>query len=290
MRRQEASTNQRQDNRSTWTNHETTVIPSAFFSAIFFAITRAPMGDAREIGGWLLLCSRSDPTKLHLDEDGVTFILPPGCDDVASAIADGDRLFESWSDGSMRAAHKLRGWRAAAGAVTGDRLGSREQFPEYVDVCLVSDGLKRAIDAITGGADSLDELTGGTCVVRLEPFHVDVFEDALRAADAGRIKTLPTSRQLDVCAAASASASASVAGSGGGGKSRAAGKRAAPASEPSAKARGKRPANSAPKSAVEPTPDPARAEPAEPKKRHCCQKPAQVTADCAVMAARWIKM
>ncbi len=218
------------------------------------------MGDAREIGGWLLLCSRSDPTKLFLDEDGVTFILPPGCDEVASAIADGDRLFESWSDGSTRAANKLRGWRAAAGAVADGRLGSREQFAEYVDVCLVGDGLKRAIDVITGGADSLDKLTGGTCVVRLEPFHVEVFEDALRAADAGRIKTLPTSRQLDVRAAASASASASVAGSGGGGKSRAAGKRAAPASEPSAKARGKRPANSAPKSAVEPTPEAPRLE------------------------------
>ena len=140
------------------------------------------MGDAPAAGGWLLLCSRSDQTKLILDEDDVTFILPPGCDDVASAIADGDRLFESWADGSTRAAAKLRGWRAAAGAVKGGRLGSREHFAEYVDVCVVGDGLKNAIDAVTGGAESLDALTDGARVFRLEPLHVEVFEGALRAA------------------------------------------------------------------------------------------------------------
>ena len=239
------------------------------------------MGDAPAAGGWLLLCSRSDQTKLILDEDDVTFILPPGCDDVASAIADGDRLFESWADGSTRAAAKLRGWRAAAGAVKGGRLGSREHFAEYVDVCVVGDGLKNAIDAVTGGAESLDALTDGARVFRLEPLHVEVFEGALRAADEGRIKTLPTSRQLDARAAASASASAPVAGSGGGGrseggKSRAAGKRAAPASTPSAKAQGKRPAKSAPKPPAEP----------KPKKRCRRQKHVQVIADCGMIAVR----
>ena len=247
------------------------------------------MGDAPAAGGWLLLCSRSDPTKLILDKDDVMFILPPGCDDVASAIADGDRLFESWADGSTRAADKLRGWRAAAGAVKGGRLGSREQFAEYVDVCVVGDGLKNAIDAIT--AESLDALTDGARVFRLEPLHVEVFEGALRAADEARIKILPTSRQLDVCAAASASASAPVAGSGGGGrsdggKSRAAGKRAAPASTPSAKAQGKRPAKGAPKSPAEPRPDPARAEPAEPKPTRRRRRADQVIADCGMIAVR----